>query len=823
MLLLLLLLVVVTRGDPHPHVSSVEGDSGSTESFPLRSGQHKELDAGFYELALVAGTVFVDDNADGVLQSGEAERVAGMRVSLLAAESSERLLRSTVTDAEGNYGFFGVDLGEARVAFDVAAGWRVPPRPLGVPFRRKHSSADANGRSLAFRLVSGAKRVDVDLAVFRSLAGVGKAIVVFEDRNADSLRDAAAEPPIGNVSVALFSALDHAEPVAVTRTGALGTFEFADVKPGAYWFAVSLPRGAVWSPALAAARSDASIVDANGNTPRFAVDARHMPPPSVVGAYWPVAVRACLFEDGDGDNERAADDRGVSGVRAVLLRDGAEVARAVTAGAESCAEFDGVPPGRYAVRFQPAHCERCRYSAARWSVNGAPADGEHVVLASRDRAALVQGIFKPPHVRGTVFIDRMSTGVHDSGAVGVPGVLVRLLLASSKQLVASTHTDADGHFVFSDFAFDGFFVKFERPDGFLFSSNAGALAAAADGVESASACAPESGATRTFSSRSSTETRLVCGVFRAASLAVHFFVDADADGRQQSPSAEPDVGGVQAILRKAHDTAFEQRCVTASGGVCTFDSLEPDDYFVEGTKPPARSEGEKPFLFSHAQQAVWFLRVTLQRAVTAAAVGGLQAPRLVALARSVAAQLGLHDDDVAVIRNVEVKSGWQCDLLVPPSSEQRAGLYASALGGDASAVEWVQGGVDLAALRVSTFSERSLSGVLHLVSGEARSVAGGLFQLASVGGIVWRDVNGNGIFDSGAGDCAAAADGTCVEEQMAPNTGVELRRGSVVVARTTTDDAGRFDFVDLVPANNYALHFDKCAACKFSPTVGSAQ
>jgi protocatechuate 3,4-dioxygenase beta subunit len=834
--LLLSTFTIIVIGSNHnnndgTHVSSVNPTSGRTASFALLSGQHKELDAGFYELAQVAGTAFLDENADGVLQADETGRVAALGVRLIdSADGSVRA--QTQTDEAGNYGFFHVDLGDVHVQFDVAGDWagpaaaglRVAARPVGVPFRRRHSCADSHGRSVSFRLEAGAKRVDVDVALFRPLT-VGKGIVVFEDRDADSLMDVTSgrEEPVANVSVHLFSVLSTA-PLASVLTDELGQFHFDDVTPGQYWFQLDLPTGAQWSPAHVPPRADASIVDANGHTPRFVVDARRPQPPSVVGLYWPATLRACLFEDGDGDQLRAADDAGVPGARVLLLRDGVEVRRGTTDAPHGCASFDALLPGRYAVRFEPPRCERCRFGAQRWTVNDEVLPGEHVVLVSRDAAHLVQGVFKPPHVRGVVFVDKLSTGVHSEDALGVPGVHVRLLRVSSKQQVAATHTDADGRFVFSDFAFDEFFLKFERPDGFLFSSHPPALAAAAAGVESASACAPEGGATRTFSSRSSTEHVLVCGVYRAASLAVHFFVDSDADGRQLSPRAEHDVAGMQAVLRKAHDTAFVQRCVTSSGGVCTFDSLEPDDYYVVGELPAPREK----FRFSRFVGSVDLLRVTVR--VPVGTPGGLEAPRVVALAQSAAGALGLRSDDVVAIRNADVKAGWQCDILVP---RRRGGaLAAAALGSDVLAVEWIESGVEFASMRVSTFdTNTSQSGVQHLVSGEARSVGGGLFQLASVGGFVWLDLNGNGVLDrdecSSIGSGSNADDVACVTEQMAPNTVVELRRradngGDALVASTSTDANGRFDFVDVQPSPSYYLHFGKCETCKFSPNHGGA-
>ena len=58
------------------HCYTAVRDDGDTITFLLRSGDHKELDAGLYELATVGGIAFEDNNANGILDVDEDRRIA---------------------------------------------------------------------------------------------------------------------------------------------------------------------------------------------------------------------------------------------------------------------------------------------------------------------------------------------------------------------------------------------------------------------------------------------------------------------------------------------------------------------------------------------------------------------------------------------------------------------------------------------------------------------------------------------------------------------------------------------------------------------------
>lgn len=69
----------------------------------------------------LSGCAFMDENLDGVLQSGETA-VSGMTVELLNADG--QLYTTTVTDMSGLWRFDNVPAGDWRVRRKRLKGWR---------------------------------------------------------------------------------------------------------------------------------------------------------------------------------------------------------------------------------------------------------------------------------------------------------------------------------------------------------------------------------------------------------------------------------------------------------------------------------------------------------------------------------------------------------------------------------------------------------------------------------------------------------------------------------------------------------------------------
>lgn len=84
------------------------------------------------------------------------------------------------------------------------------------------------------------------------------------------------------------------------------------------------------------------------------------------------------------------------------------------------------------------------------------AAGEH----DRWTSASLDG--EPASIGDTVWFDADADGIQDSGETGVPGVMVTLYSAAGTPL-ASTYTDADGHYAFTDLAPGDCWSSLTRP------------------------------------------------------------------------------------------------------------------------------------------------------------------------------------------------------------------------------------------------------------------------------------------------------------------------------------------------------------------------
>jgi hypothetical protein len=115
-------------------LDSDAGAGGLTGCYTLASGETNDtVDAGFWRPAAIGDRVWLDANANGQQDAGEAG-VAGVAVELYACANGQpggSALASTTTDAAGNYGFTGLKPGDYVVKFITPAGYSLSPINIG--------------------------------------------------------------------------------------------------------------------------------------------------------------------------------------------------------------------------------------------------------------------------------------------------------------------------------------------------------------------------------------------------------------------------------------------------------------------------------------------------------------------------------------------------------------------------------------------------------------------------------------------------------------------------------------------------------------------
>ena len=117
-------------------------------------------------------------------------------------------------------------------------------------------------------------------------------------------------------------------------------------------------------------------------------------------------------------------------------------------------------------RVSPVLCPACVVNTA---VVTASAGGQQLTASATAQVCVqLSGPPPTPHIGDFVWNDVNNNGVQDTGEAGIPNVTVRLLDCSGNML-ASTTTDASGHYGFAVASAGNYIVQFVAPAGFTFS------------------------------------------------------------------------------------------------------------------------------------------------------------------------------------------------------------------------------------------------------------------------------------------------------------------------------------------------------------------
>jgi len=248
---------------------------GLSQIVKLGSGQHDAgIDAGIYALASIGNRVWLDANANGQQDAGEAG-VAGVTVTLtgggldgLVSTSADNTTVSTTTDASGNYLFKDLLPG---MQYQLTFG-----KPDDMLFTRKDSGADASdsdadqasGKSQVLTLASGQYNDSVDAGVYAN-ASIGDRLWI--DTNANGIQDDGATGLAGRTVTLISGGADGilsttADNTSVSmQTGQDGAYNFSNLTPGVqYQVQFSKPTGYAYTSG--GQGGDLADSDANATT-----------------------------------------------------------------------------------------------------------------------------------------------------------------------------------------------------------------------------------------------------------------------------------------------------------------------------------------------------------------------------------------------------------------------------------------------------------------------------------------------------------------------------------------------------------------------------
>ncbi|WP_305799134.1 SdrD B-like domain-containing protein [Roseococcus sp. SDR] len=787
--------------------SDVNG-TGRSDAFTLVSDQNEaRLDAGFFKGAKLGGTLFEDVNGDG-LQGGPGEGgIAGRVVALLDA-SGNPTGRTTVTDANGNYLFDDLRPGTYSVQFTPNAGTPFTKANIGLNNALDSDANVTTGKTETVTLLSGGEDYSLDGGVYRP-ASIGDR--VFEDMNGNGQQDP-GELGLAGATVRLLNA--DGTPVAGVlpiTTDATGGYNFTQLAPGDYRVEITRPG---YFPTLKDSGADGSDSDiaANGRTDVVNLVSGEVENTVDGGLYRTGSIGNFVWLDTNNDGDQDAGELGVANVTVRLLRaDGTPTGLTTTTDAAGAYSFTNLAPGDYRVEFvaplnraigkQDLGGNDARDSDAN------PTTGRTGIISlesGENDDSVDAAIVELGALTGRVWVDRDGDGLEESGEASRAGITVNLLSADGTPTGRTTTTNASGEYLFDEVVAGNYRVQFVMPSGLKLTLQDQGGNDTIDSDPNAT-----SGITGLVAVVPATTTRDVdAGVYVPATLGDRVWHDLNANGVQDP--GEAGLSGVSVRLLAADGVTEIATTTTNASGLYSFGDLAPGQYGVRVVAPSGYEtspidQGGNDATDSDATAAgvIAPTMIFSGDARTDLDAGLFQRVAIGDRVWMDSNGNGLQDSGEADARGVTVRLLDATGTVIATTVTSTSGAYsfANLLPGTYSVTFVAPGGTVFTtrdagndALDSDAQINNGRTSQITLTSGQTNNTRdAGLLLAGSIGDRVWADLDRDGQQDS-------------EEPGIAGATVRLLDTGGAVIATTTTDAGGFYNFGNLRPGS-YSVEF----------------
>ncbi len=769
--------------------------------------------------ASIGDYVWADADGDGVQDPGE-NGISGVNVKLYRNGS---YMKQTTTNGAGAYHFGNLEAGTYKVKFGDKSGYAFTHKDAGSD-NAKDSDAGSDGYTGNIVLSAGADVTTVDCGyVERDECSIGD--FVWNDANGNGVQDA-GETGIPGVSVRLYQGSDY---VKSDNTDGSGKYAFDGLDAGTYQvkFPAISGRGFTVKDAGGndAQDSDAGSGGMTGDIvlswggSDMTVDCGYRPLSSIANYVW--------FDS----NKNGIQDDGPAGIDDVTVKlyQGTDKVAETETNWQGRYEFDGLQAGTYRVLF-PAipgreftHLHAGSNDDADSDAGGGGYTADIVLGWGETNNTVDAGYVCHEHASLGDFAwhDVNGNGIQETGETGINGITVRLYHDGDPVPVAATstatHSGKPGWYTFTGLDAGTYQVGFGAAPGKVIT----AKDAGPDGSDSDAGSSGMTGDIVLF--WGDCDCTVDCGYRVPAQLGDLAWYDVNENGVQDA--GEIGIGGVGVQLY--HDGSVVDSTTTAYDGSYHFSGLPAGAYKVKfgakaGYAYTAADAGGDDARDSDADAAGFTADVTLDWGENDATVDcGYLNRATASLGDFVWYDVdgdGVQDATDGICGGVAVdlyKDGGKVAETTSDASGHysftglEAGVYrvkfqdktASGYGFTAPDA----GGDDALDSDASVATGFTADVVLDWGENDTSVDCGyTLLPRASLGDLVWYDVDGDGVQD--------AADG------IFGGVVVELYKDGSKVAETTSNGSGLYSFTGL-EAGVYRVKFPDMAASGYGFTA----
>ncbi|MRR28947.1 hypothetical protein EG834_01115, partial [bacterium] len=298
---------------------------------------------------------------------------------------------------------------------------------------------------------------------------------VWLDANANGIQDG-IETGLPGATVNIYDStgttLIPGQPTITTN--ASGAYQFTGLCKGTYVVKVVPPAGYTASPSF---QGGDVTKDSNGSPATVTLPADNSSDLNIdFGYYAPATIGDFVWNDTNKNGQQDAGEMGIPNVTVRLFDCTTNTLVATTTtDANGAYLFTNLMPGSYRVEFTAPMgytftLPNVGNDATDSDANASGVTGCYTLVAGQTNLTVDAGLYLMPATIGDfVWNDTNKNGQQDAGEMGIPNVTVRLFDCTTNTLVATTTTDANGAYLFTNLMPGSYRVEFTAPMGYTFT------------------------------------------------------------------------------------------------------------------------------------------------------------------------------------------------------------------------------------------------------------------------------------------------------------------------------------------------------------------
>jgi hypothetical protein len=467
-------------------VGTVNGTADGTvasatkiSSIVLTSGQSGiNYYFGDVQPVVISGTVYVDSNGNGALDSGEPG-MSGITLTLSGTNGLGQPITATVTTgSDGTYSFLTDNNGNAlrpgtyQVTETQPTGYLPGTTAVGTVNGSTDGTVVSTGKIGSIVLTSGQSGANYNFGNFQPITVAG---LVYVDTNGNGVQDS-GEPSLAGVTLTLSGTNGLGQAItATTTTGSGGTYSFSTdsngnvLRPGTYQVVETVPNSYLASGATVGTVNGTSVGTANSASKisAIALTSGQSGINYNFGDVQAVALSGLVYVDTNGNGVKDSGEPGLAGVTLTLSGTnglGQSITATTTTGSGGTYSFTtdsngaSLRPGTYQITetvpngYLPgATVVGTVNGNADGTVVSSGIIGSIVLTSGQNGSNYIFGDVKAISISGEVYQDSNGNGVLNSGEPGIVGVTVTLSGTNNlgQSITATTTTDTGGLYSFS--------------------------------------------------------------------------------------------------------------------------------------------------------------------------------------------------------------------------------------------------------------------------------------------------------------------------------------------------------------------------------------